>query len=218
MALFFRMLGLQKSLQEKDECDQDISKELEEAIEDNLSTETQVSQEEKEGQAENTADPPRTKYADVVKDPPSRKDTEIGWKDIYSREYTLLSKHRKIAENTAIPEASLKLGGTVENTTAPPSAAQGRRGRRSELENTGAYSLGGIVENTTITPDSTHRGGEDSGEPENTGIYTVLLEEPERATSPTTSTPSSTPSPSRHKMRDSELQESDMSCIDSSVA
>ena len=91
MVLFFRMLGLQKSLRErndpsasrnteKNEQDQDISKELEEAMEDNLSTKTQVSQEEKEGQAENTADLPRTKYADVVKDPPSKKDTVGGGK------------------------------------------------------------------------------------------------------------------------------------------
>ena len=75
IVFYFRMLGLPKSLRERDnppapsdlDQDQETSKKLEEAMEDNLSTETQVSQEEEEGQAENTADPPRTRYADIVK-------------------------------------------------------------------------------------------------------------------------------------------------------
>ena len=170
------MLGLPKSLRERDnppaprnnekddsdlDQDQETSKKIEEAMEDNLSTDTQVSQEDKEGQAENTAEPPKTKYADVVKDPSSENTLEdtLGGKNVYSRENTLLGKHEELAENTAISKANLRLGGTVENTTAPPGAVRGRRGRRVELENTGTHSLGGKVENTTTPPDSTHRGG-----------------------------------------------------------
>ena len=173
---YFRMLGLPKNLRERDnppasksiekddsdlEYDRDTSRKIEEAMEDSLFTDTQVSQEGKEGLAENTAKPPRTKYADVVKDPSSENTLEdtLGGNNVYSRENTLLGKHEELVENTAIPKANLRLGGTVENTTALPDAVRGRRGRRVELENTGTHSLGGIVENTTTPPDSTHKGG-----------------------------------------------------------
>ena len=173
---YFRMLGLPKSLRERDnppasrnnekddsdlDQEQETSRKIEEAMEDNLSTDTQVSQEDKEGLAENTAKPPRTKYADIVKDPSSENTLEdtLGGENVYSRENTLLGKHEELVENTAIPKANLRLGGTVENTTALSDAARGRRGRRVELENTGTHSLGGIVENTTTPPDSTHEGG-----------------------------------------------------------
>ena len=69
----FRMLGLPKSLRERDnppaprnreedesssDQDQDMSQQLEEAMEDTTSMETQASQEDEERYAENTANPP----------------------------------------------------------------------------------------------------------------------------------------------------------------
>ena len=54
--------------------DQDLSQQLEEAMEDTASIETQASQEDEEGYAENTANPPKTAFIDEEKGP-SRENT-----------------------------------------------------------------------------------------------------------------------------------------------
>merc|ERR1712002_1317368 len=105
----------------------------------------------------------------------------------------------------------------MENTIISPITMNNLGEKRDKLENTGSHPLGGIVENTTIQPGTRQK----SGELENTGYHTFMVHEMDRATSPTTSTPSSTPSPNRYRdgrIRDSELDDSGMSMIDSSVA
>ena len=79
------MLGLPKSLRERDnppaprnreedESSSDMSQQLEEAMEDTTSMETQASQEDEEGYAKITANPPKTALIDEEKGP-SRENT-----------------------------------------------------------------------------------------------------------------------------------------------
>ena len=119
--------------------DQELAHQIEEAMEDTESMETQASQEEEEGGAENTAYPLRDACVDKEKGPVRENtltDTLSGGM-IHNRENTLMDNPRHG------DGADTRYGRVVENTATLPS-------------DTG---YGGIMENTIISPITMHSSG-----------------------------------------------------------
>ena len=119
--------------------DQELAHQIEEAMEDTESMETQASQEEEEGGAENTAYPLRGACVDKEKGP-VRENTLKGTlrgEKIHYRENTLMdnlrygdgaeTRYGGIVENTAILPSGTGFGGIVENTIISPITMHGKK-------------------------------------------------------------------------------------------